>query len=284
VKKEQKLDIWTGTGSNGKSVTIDFLSKSLGDYFDSPPITMLTRKRGGSANASPDIAKLKGKRVVCFLEPECDDTLQTSMMKQFFGNDWIEARGLFKDPIKFKPQASGFLACNDLPKIPSTDGGTWRRIRVLEFKSKFVKNPSGPNEFKMDPKLVEQIDYLAESFISVLIHYWSKFYTSSFIINEPPDVSEFTKRYQTESDIYLEFVQELIEETNNQKDRVTLKTLWDVFKIWHKDNCSNMKPVGKPEFKKHMEAKLGPLPSNRGWVGKVIRDLDENDKKENFLV
>ena len=275
LKKEQKLDIWTGTGSNGKSVTIDFLSKSLGDYFDSPPITMLTRKRGGSANASPDLAKLKGKRIVSFLEPEYNDTLHTSMMKQFFGNDWIEARGLFKDPIKFKPQSSGFLACNDLPNIPTNDGGTWRRIRVLEFKSKFVHNPKQPFEYKIDPKLTEQIDQLAEAFMSLLIHYWCKFYNSGFVIKEPEDVREFTKKYQTECDIYLEFIDDCIEKTDDEKDRLTFKSVLELFKQWYKDNVNVGKPPGKAEIKKQLEFKMGELPiNNRGWMGRKFKEVE----------
>jgi len=89
-KKEQKIDIWTGSGSNGKSLTSDFVSKALGDYYDSPSITLLTRKRGASAQASPDLVKLKGKRINFFLEPEYDDTLHSSMLKQLTGNDSVE--------------------------------------------------------------------------------------------------------------------------------------------------------------------------------------------------
>jgi hypothetical protein len=37
------------------------------------------------------------------------------------------------------------------PPCPDNDGGTWRRIRVIEFGSKFVTEPTKPNEFEMDP-------------------------------------------------------------------------------------------------------------------------------------
>jgi len=54
LKTNQRIDFWTGTGSNGKSLTVDFLQKALGDYFYSPSITILTIKRKSSSNASPD--------------------------------------------------------------------------------------------------------------------------------------------------------------------------------------------------------------------------------------
>jgi len=279
VKREQKLDLWTGSGGNGKSVAIDFLSKSLGDFFDAPPITMLTRKRGNSSQASPELAKLKGKRTVCFLEPEFDDQLHTSMMKQFFGNDWIEARGLFKEPTKFKPQASGFLACNKLPNIPSNDGGTWRRIRVLEFKSKFVDEPTEPHHFKKDPMLTEQIDYLTEAFVSILIFYWGKLQKNNYRIKEPEDVTQFTKKYQTESDLYLEFIEDCIETVEDQKIRMFFKPVWETFKVWHKENRPNDKVPNKIEVKKQLEGILGE--TTRGWTGKRLKD--PNDEHQEFI-
>jgi hypothetical protein len=41
---------------------------------------------------------------------------------------------LYSDPIEFRPQFS-MVTCNTLPAVPDNDGGTWRRIRVIEFGS-----------------------------------------------------------------------------------------------------------------------------------------------------
>jgi hypothetical protein len=43
------------------------------------------------------------------------------------------------------------MTCNTLPAVPDNDGGTWRRIRVIEFGSKFVLSRPSFNE--MDPDL-----------------------------------------------------------------------------------------------------------------------------------
>jgi len=274
-KKEQKIDIWTGSGSNGKSLTSDFVSKALGDYYDSPSITLLTRKRGASAQASPDLVKLKGKRINFFLEPEYDDTLHSSMLKQLTGNDCIEGRGLFKGFIKFKPQSSYFLACNDLPTIESNDGGTWRRIRVLEFKSKFVNNPVHENEFKIDITLQEQIGNLAPAFMAILIYYWGKFSASGFKINEPPCVQEYTKKYQSNSNVYLEFINENIEDDSESK--LSYNDVWNQYKFWLKGACPNMKCPKKREAQNQFESMLGKCDKS-GWVGKKLKDeLIENN-------
>ena len=103
------------------------------------------------------MANCKGKRFLVFQEPEDDDKIHVGHMKELTGNDKISARALFKEPIEFYPQFKTILTCNKLPFIPSNDGGTWRRLRVLEFLSKFVDNPEAPNEFKIDTKLKEKI-------------------------------------------------------------------------------------------------------------------------------
>ena len=279
ISRDQKFDIWIGNGANGKSVTSDFLSQSLGDYFESPQITMLTRKRGASANASPDLYKLKGKRIICYQEPEFDDELHSSMLKQMSGNDWIEARALFGNPIKFKPQASGFLACNALPKIASTDGGTWRRIRVLEFKSKFISNPKKPNEFKKDPKLIDDIPLYCEAFMSIILHYWKKLSKADFIIKEPKCVKEYTKRYQADSNIYLSFKLDKIEEISDTSNKLSLTSIWELFKPWYKQYNPSTKPPPKNQFEREMISLLGDINNEngkKGWLGFKIKELVED--------
>lgn len=279
IKKEQKLDVWTGTGSNGKSIMIDFLAKALGDFYECPSITMLTRRRQSSSNASPDLAKLKGRRIVSFLEPEYDDTLHTSIIKQFFGNDWIEARPLYKEPIKFKSQASGYLSCNDLPKIPCNDGGTWRRLRVLEFKSKFVHNPVEPHEKKIDVRLPEQIEYLAESFMSLLIHYYKVFINDmKGVVTEPQDVREFTEKWQMESDVYMEFVKECVRDCEEAKAKISQSAAWEHFRFWCRSNAEWVRPK-KHEFQKQMVLRLGEPKRCVGWVGKkLVTPRDEEEE------
>ena len=71
-------------------------------------------------------------------------------MKEYTGGDKIKARGLHKDPIEFKPQFKLVLLCNELPKVPPNDEATWRRMEVVEFKSKFVDKPKEPHEFARD--------------------------------------------------------------------------------------------------------------------------------------
>jgi P4 family phage/plasmid primase-like protien len=269
-KKEQRIDFWTGTGSNGKSLTVDFLSKSLGDYFYSPSITILTVKRKSSSNPSPDIMKIKGRRVIVFQEPENDDQIYTGLMKSLFGNDMITGRYLHENEISFKPQASGFLACNDLPNISSQDGGTWRRIKVLHFPYKFVSyEPKLDFEKRGDPNLTEEIETLKEAFCSILV----KYYKDNIIlnggkINEPSDVLDYTKQYRSSCDLYEEFTNEYIRTKSGSV--LEFKSIYDALIHWGKgENISKGLPK-KSDIKKQLENKYGKFINGKYWNDKEL--------------
>ena len=81
------------------------------------------------------------------------------------------------DPYKCKKETLERLAqINTLFDIKSKDDGTWRRIRVCDFHSKFTENPyedfpkeNYPYQFKIDKKLTEKFNEWAPIFASMLI-------------------------------------------------------------------------------------------------------------------
>ena len=91
---------------------------------------------------------MKGPRCGVYQEPGDDEVINVGIFKELTGNDSFMVRGLFQDPIEIKPQLKHWIATNDLPKITSDDGGTWRRIRVIQFPMKYVENPDPNNEFE----------------------------------------------------------------------------------------------------------------------------------------
>jgi P4 family phage/plasmid primase-like protien len=211
----------------------------------------LTRKRG--TGATPEVAETKGKRFVSFQEPEREDKIQVGFMKELTGGDKINTRKLYKSPIEFRPQFKTILCCNDLPEIPSNDGGTWRRIRVVDFPSKFVDDPKESNEFKKDTEIPEKLKNWAPYFISLLIEMYAKFVKEG--LKEPESVIKYTKDYQRRSDVYLDYIEENILETNDDSDILMFSALYNHFKQWHMEYY-NEKP-SKVLFKEYMERKYG---------------------------
>lgn len=273
--REERFHIWTGVGSNGKSRLIDLFEQSFGDYCCKFPVTLLTQKRVASNAATSEIAKAKGKRFVVMQEPSEDEKLNVGLMKELSGGDKIQARSLFKEPIEFKPQFKMVLTCNHLPNVPSDDGGTWRRIRLVEFTSKFTAtpDPTKENEFPVDLELSSKFVDWREHFMSLLIEYYKKYCETG--IKEPDEVMQCTREYQKNNDFYLEFVESELERYD--MGFLSYHDAYNLFKQWQKDNASSFK-VKKKEFAIGVDKTCGrriSLNGVEGWKGWRIKSVGQ---------
>ncbi len=235
--REEKFYFCTGSGSNGKSLTFQLVSEALGDYYISCPITIITRKRNASNAASPELARMKGTRCGVYQEPGTDEEINVGIFKELSGNDKFMVRGLFQDPIEVRSQLKQFMTTNELPEIKSVDNGTWRRIRVIEFLSKFVEHPDPANEyeFKLDDTLKDKIAMWAPAFASYLIHIYTTMYDTENKIPEPAEVMSSTNDYRREQDIMREYYDNCVELTSELKEGIKKKDLAADFKLWFRN-------------------------------------------------
>lgn len=253
---DDKFFVWTGiTGANGKSTLINFLEMALGDYSTSIDISLLTQKRTASSNATPDLIRLRGKRLFSLQEPEHNDVIRTGLLKQLTGGDNIIARELFKSPVSFKLQGTMLLCCNDLPTIASTDGGTWRRLRVIEFNSRFCDNPQKVNEFKIIPNVKDMLEKWKSTFMLILIDYYKKYAIDmNYVINEPLEVITSTNKYKHDNDKFSDFIEECIEES---KEFTSNKDIYIKFRMWWETNYPSCKLPEIKELKRTLVSNFG---------------------------
>lgn len=244
---DESFIIFSGIGSNGKSTLVNFLEMSLNMYCYAPDVALLTEKRKGSGNASPDLFALKGKRMLFFSEPESSDVLKCGVLKQLSGGDSISARQLFKEPISFKNQGTLILSCNDLPEIKAQDNGLWRRVQLVNFTSKFVDEPKGKNEFKRDSELKNRMEVWKDYLPGILIHYYRKYKKEGIII--PSEVLEATKKYKNNEDIYNNFMIKHLKKTDNRELFVKQSDLYNLFvDTWKEQNGDGWTPKRKAVF------------------------------------
>jgi len=262
--KAQKFHILTGSGSNGKSMLMNLASKALGDYAAVVPIALFTQKRAGSGSAAPEVIRLKGRRFVTMQEPDEKVALNTGLMKLVSSGEKMYARDLFKSGCEFEVQAKFHLACNDKPEINSTDGGTWRRLMVINFVSKFTDTPKEINQFLID----ESIQYLVNSqewatpFLSYMIH-TLKEGKGFHKLQAPPKVMEYTSEYRNDNDGIARFMNEKIQATEIESESgITKSILSSVFKIWKIQN--ELTSLSITDLEKRIIEKFGKAPWG-GW-------------------
>jgi phage/plasmid-associated DNA primase len=145
------------------------MSKALGEYKGTVPITLITQKRNSIGSTSSEIVQLMGTRYAVMQEPSKGDTINEGIMKEITGGDPIQGRALFKDAVTFIPQFKLVVCTNVLFDIKSNDDGTWRRIRVCDFMSKFTDNPYTNDKFPKD-NFPHQFQVDKESYLLEIYH------------------------------------------------------------------------------------------------------------------
>lgn len=275
--RQERFYVFTGSGSNGKSKLLELVQKAIGEYYCILPIALLTQKRAASNTAQSELERTRGRRFAVMQEPGENEKLNTGLMKELSGGDRILTRGLFKEPIEFRPQFKMILTCNELPEVQSDDGGTWRRIRVIEFTSKFVENPDPkkPNEFPIDYELSEHFDVWADTFISMVIQHHRNFDPKKMV--EPTEVRIATEGYKKNNDVIGQYMSERMSPDPNATKRVMLNKLFSDFRTWANQAMQKGKKLpDRNQFRAIVEKTYGPYPPDgKGW--KCIRLVTGGD-------
>ena len=283
TNQNQTFNIYTGVGSNGKSVFVKLFGMVLGDYKGTVPISLITQKRLSIGGTSSEVAQLKGLRYAVMNEPSKGDVINEGIMKEITGGDPIQARELFKTSITFIPMFKLACCTNTLFDIKSNDEGTWRRIRVVDFESKFIDNPSeNPNdkEFKKDKTLEGKFDIWAPIFASMLIN---KVNETKGKVEDCDEVMFASKKYRENQDYLAKFVADKIRkavvDTNNpdKKFKISKSCVLKEFKEWWSREYDTKAPKGK-ELAEYLEKILGPY-EKRGWIGYelIYDDYEDED-------
>lgn len=252
ANREQTFAIWTGEGANGKSTINNLLKATFGGYFASVEPTLITRRRGQAGAATPELADKRGKRILIMEEAARDEPIFVDRMKDYSGGTEIKARQLYGLQFSYVPQFKMVMLCNDLPPMGGTDYGSWRRIRALEFGSKFVDNPVEPHEFAKDKNLEKNIDKFNQAFMWMLLNvYYPKYSNNGKYdgLHEPAKLTAFTAAYKVNSDPYLEFLNETYDITKKETDKETIPSMYNCFKHWYNEAYSGAKPPERKIFR-----------------------------------
>ena len=181
-----------GGGANGKSTFWNTIFRVMGDYagkLSAEALTMNCKR-----NIKPEMAELKGRRLIISSEMEEGMRLNTATVKQLCSTDEIQAEKKYKAPFHFVPSHTLVLYTNHLPKVGANDDGIWRRLIVIPFNAKIT----GDSDIK------NYADYLYEhagSFImSWIIEGAKKAYDMDFKVKIPKVVEDAIEAYREDND------------------------------------------------------------------------------------
>lgn len=225
--KNQSLNFYVGNGANGKSLVVALMALVLGGYFSVVPVGLICGKRQTLGSASSEVAQLRGVRYACIQEPNKDEVINEGIMKGLTGGDPIQARPLFKNAFTFDPQFSLVVVANYLLALDPDDTGSWRRMKLVEFPSKFLdsskmkthtisnENEDGtistlvvsenPLEFLIDKDKSERFVFLAPVLLSVLVKIA---FETNGVVDECQMVTDATNEYRGSLDKVNQYIKE----------------------------------------------------------------------------
>jgi P4 family phage/plasmid primase-like protien len=269
----QRFHIMTGSGSNGKSMIMKLMLASMGDYGYAADIAIFTQKRGQAGAAAPQMVRMRGRRFVTMSEPDEGEPLASALLKFLTGSDKVTVRDLYagsKQMVEFEIMCKFFLSCNEKPPVRTVDGGTWRRIKVVDFPNKFVHEPRLPNEHPIDESLMEKVGSIewATCFMAYMVHLYKEGAGLHGLV-PPKEVDAYTSEYQEESDIIARFIRENFHTEDilpgEMPEAVPWPNITSTFQEWKRSNEVERGRGSAPDLKKRVEAQFGKMPKG-GWT------------------
>ena len=281
-KPEQVFNIYKGSGSNGKSILTELMSLGLGDYKGTVPVNLVTDKRTAIGGTTSEIIQLKGIRYAVMQELSKNAVLNEGVMKEIVACDPMQGRALWSESETFMPQFSLVVCLNVLFKINSNDDGTWRRMKVVEFMSKFISEGEvhyhdNNYVFPKDKTLKEKLKLWAPLFIGMLVEIASR--TKGEVI-DCPQVVEASNKYRESQDCLSKFINStIVKEAGHSIKKTELN---GTFKMWFSDNYGNERMPKLAELEELMVRNFGPISSRTNkWMNvKIINREDVEDEIE----
>jgi putative DNA primase/helicase len=233
--REQAFFIFYGTGNNGKTTFMNMLRHVMLSYAMNSPVSTFLAKRDGAdgANASPDLARLPGARLVSAAEPPEGARLDEAKVKEMASGEPMTVRHLNQGFFEFRPVFKAIISTNHRPVIRGTDRGIWRRIRLVPFT---VSIPEDQIDRNLEAKLLEEAEGILQ---------WALTGCEEWVAGQglraPAAAIAAVESYRADEDPVGEFlkarceVSEAINPSTNKRFETSAKRLREHYMEWCKN-------------------------------------------------
>ncbi len=223
LTSEQVFAILHGEGRNGKSTLVDIMAKILSDYSTSIPIATLVNdnRAGKGSEATPDLARLPGARLVRSAEPREGLSFDESLIKGLISGEPLPVRRLNQDFIDIYPTFKLIISVNRKPTIKGNDDGIWRRVRLVPFE---IQVEVGKEDKSLPEKLWDERSGILNWMIEGALDYFER-----GGLDAPEAVLMATQEYRDESDLVGSFVRAALDITNESYDQMETGALYNAF-------------------------------------------------------
>ncbi|MGF1625961.1 MAG: phage/plasmid primase, P4 family [Alphaproteobacteria bacterium] len=197
---EHALFYCYGTGSNGKSVFINTITRTLGDYATTAPAETFMQSKND--RHPTEIAALAGARVVTAQEVASGRVWDEGKIKALTGGDRIAARFMRGDFFQFTPQFKLLLAANHRPVLQTVDEAIKRRIHLIPFD---ITIKAEERDASLPDKLIAEAPAILRWMVDGCLEWQAQG------LNPPDIIRETTERYLDGEDTLGQWLEECCE-------------------------------------------------------------------------
>lgn len=218
---EQSFAFMYGGGRNGKSTLVDIVCRIIADYSATVPIETLAgeqRRKGG--DATPDLMRVPGARLVRASEPEQGVKFKEAMIKSLTSDEPILIRALHRDFIEVYPDFKLVVSGNHKPRIDNDDDGIWRRVHLVPWPVKLLP-------VQVDKQLGRKLWLERDGILAWLIRGALSYLERG--LDPPPEVTAATEEYRAESNPIGACLASCFEFTGDDQDRLDPGEIFNVY-------------------------------------------------------
>lgn len=283
------LLVQQGDGSNGKSTVADVIQATLGGY----AVLLSDRVLLANPDAHPtELMDLRGARYAVLEETPEARRLDVQRLKRTVGTPRITARRIRQDSVTFAATHTLMINTNHRPVVTETDHGTWRRLALMAWPYRFVRDGQLTHELDRvgDPemKYIAQDQEVRQAALAWMVAgavAW--FARGRRMLPLPERVERDTTAWRSEADLVFAFCLDRLEFDPEAKE--SSDTLMRTFNSWLESRGSttwNAKTFADrfgahEEFRRNKvvktKARLGGGGPVAAWAGVRLKDDRQTD-------
>jgi P4 family phage/plasmid primase-like protien len=197
-----------GPTRNGKSSFVETLFKVWGSYACVLDQSLLQSGRTNGEAASPQLAALRGMRLVTVGDWDANNRLSEGALKKYASADTVIARPLYSEPIQFMPSHKILVRSNHHVCVDMSDPAVARRMKLLPWT---LKIPEGQVNHNLRSQLLQEGEGIFAWCVEGAIRFLNEFHSKGILPPTPASATELFEEQRMENDLFGQWREEKVD-------------------------------------------------------------------------
>lgn len=252
----QKLIVFLGKGSNGKSLLATVIKNMLGKANVS---AIALDKLGGDRFSKQN---LDYKLLNISSETDYSKLYTTSDLKTLTGGDSVEIEKKFQDSYTAEIHSKFILLANDMIQTSDYSDGFYRRLMIIPFNKQYIDLAPGEKKVKgkcyKDPDLEKKLLSELPGIFNFALEGLFRLRQNKFSFTTSVACEKALERYKTQHNVVKSFIKERIKITGIETDKIRISDTFKMFTNYCRTNNYNnqLRKISKSKFKEMLEDQL----------------------------